>query len=341
MTPLRLLAAFTATAAVSTAAYVVVKPRLSSEPAALSQQATNQGTNSASSTDDEEKARVVCVGGDNVVRAPAADGKCAEGERTIEIQPGDATDCDDCDPWGGAESSPSQKDQISRLTERLNRLERSALLTVVNTQNEPIMQVKPDGMYLYGVSGNTRKPMAAIRSTDTGGHFTGLSATQKIAASVGVHEDFAGLRVFDSFGASRISLGTRGELSSLAFPIAAGMAAGIGESVARSGTLIAGDGRGAMKSSLTVSKGDGFIAVNGRSGQTVVGMFPKASGGGMFEIGTAAGVPAVKMGNNYEKYGIVMTGPTVGLPLTMGSGLPASYFLGCAGGPVCGLKDEY
>jgi hypothetical protein len=341
MTPLKLLAAFTATAAVSTAAYVgVVKPLLSSPPAPVAQsQAVSQNTDSPPGKDDAAEARVICVGGDNVVRAPAADGTCAEGERTIEIDPGDATDCDDCDPWGGGESSQGAKDQISRLTARLNRLERSPLLTVVSSRGEPIFEVKPDGAYLYAASQGTLKPLAVIRASDSGGYFVGRSATESLQSIIGVTEDFGGVKVYDRYGASRISLGTKGGFASLSFPKSGGVAAGIGESMARSGTLIVGDINGKMKTSFTVTKSDGFVAVQGRSGHTVVGLYPKASGGGMLEIGTAEGDPKVKMGNNYEKYGIVVTGPR-GLPLVMGSGLPASYFLGCAGGPVCSLGDD-
>jgi hypothetical protein len=44
----------------------------------------------------------------------------------------------------------------------------------------------------------------------------------------------------------------------------------------------------------------------------------------------------VKFGVNQDRYGVVLAGPVSGFPLVPGSGLPGSYFLGCAGGDKCG-----
>ena len=36
-----------------------------------------------------------------------------------------------------------------------------------------------------------------------------------------------------------------------------------------------------------------------------------------------------------DRYGAVLAGPTLGFPYVPASGLPGSYFLGCAGGDRC------
>jgi hypothetical protein len=43
------------------------------------------------------------------------------------------------------------------------------------------------------------------------------------------------------------------------------------------------------------------------------------------------------MGHNGNRYGIVLAGPVLGLPLVPRSALPGSYFMGCASGdkPAC------
>jgi hypothetical protein len=55
------------------------------------------------------------------------------------------------------------------------------------------------------------------------------------------------------------------------------------------------------------------------------------------DLGLADGNAAVRMGHNGNRYGIVLAGPVLGLPLVPRSGLPGSYFMGCAGGerPAC------
>ena len=49
----------------------------------------------------------------------------------------------------------------------------------------------------------------------------------------------------------------------------------------------------------------------------------------MFQIDNAQGNAAIKMGHLDNRYGIVLAGPTLGLPLVPKSGLPGSYFMGC------------
>ena len=141
-------------------------------------------------------------------------------------------------------------------------------------------------------------------------------------------------------GISHLDLGGRKGQHALRVPALDGTIAGIGESRTGAGALIVGNRRGQLRASLTAPDHYGMVGINGSSGHAILALSPKASGGGMLAIGTAQGDSAVKMGNNYEKYGVVMVGPRLGLPLTMGSGLPGSYFLGCAGGPVCGATER-
>ena len=69
----------------------------------------------------------------------------------------------------------------------------------------------------------------------------------------------------------------------------------------------------------------------------VLGLVTSTTGGGLLHIGNHAGPSAVKMGHNGHRYGIVMAGPIMGFPYVPRSGLPGSYFMGCASGerPAC------
>ena len=111
--------------------------------------------------------------------------------------------------------------------------------------------------------------------------------------------------------------------------------AGIGESKAGSGALVVGDTQGSKRASMSVGESKGVIAVFNGAGNAIVALGEAVGNtGGALAIGDANSEPRVKMGTNDNRYGVVMTFP-VGLPYVPRSGLPGSYFLGCAGGSAC------
>jgi hypothetical protein len=56
------------------------------------------------------------------------------------------------------------------------------------------------------------------------------------------------------------------------------------------------------------------------------------NGGGALGLTDANSLAVVKMGVNYNRYGVVMTFPP-GVPYIPSLGLPGSYILGCAANP--------
>jgi len=126
---------------------------------------------------------------------------------------------------------------------------------------------------------------------------------------------------------------------SLRVPPASGDAAkavaAIGESKAQSGLVLIGDAQGSRKASITIADGKGILSLYNGDDKPIL-TFGEAIGnaGGSLVIGDVNSEPKVKMGSNGERYGAVLALP-VGVPYVPRSGLPGSYFLGCAGGRAC------
>ena len=330
--PVKVAVAVLGLSAASAAAWFVVAPRVTGPERAPRAAATGE----APAAEGAEP--VICVGSDTILRGAAPNGRCAAGETTLNLDSEEVPDCDDCNPFDDGQRLQRQqrRDRLSQLEERVEKLERHALLTVVSKDGKPVMKVSPAGARFYN---SIPAAVAAIGVSDAGGYFTGRSGTRDVEASIGASSTSVGIRTFEGPLVKLILAGEKGQYA-LRIPSLDGVIAGIGETRPGTGALIIGDRRGRLRTSLTVPSGGGMLGINGRSGHAILAIHPKATGGGMIAIGTAQGDPAVKMGNNYEKYGIVMTGPVLGLPLTMGSGLPGSYILGCAGGPLCGASEQ-
>ena len=79
-----------------------------------------------------------------------------------------------------------------------------------------------------------------------------------------------------------------------------------------------------------VLDGRGMIASNGNGPSGGTALLEPRIGGGMFGLDDTRGNAAIKMGHNGNRYGIVLAGPKLGFPLIPKSGLPGSYFMGCA-----------
>lgn len=281
---------------------------------------------------------VVCIGPDAVLRTPAGDG-CPPGHdrRTLAGAEPQSLACTDCDPWGSQQptwqtDSGDGADPIGSLEQRLERLERSPLFTVIDQAGRPVFSVAPGRVIAY----HAGQAMAAIMATDVGGYFTGISADRTLAASVGASDAQAGVRVNEG-GRLRLTL-EKQEAGNYSLTVPSGVRgaiAGIGESRARSGALVVSDPAGQTKASLTLADGKGSASVFSTSGIAILSLTEGATAAGVLALGDAGGTPMVRMGVNDNRYGVVLAGPVLGFPLVPRSGLPGSYILGCAGGESC------
>jgi hypothetical protein len=278
---------------------------------------------------------VVCVASDSVLHA-ATDRGCGAGAMPLAIERADkkSLNCLDC---GADPSAPPglPNDALAQLVSRLDKLRQSSLFTVVDPQGRPIFAVAPQRAILYNPAGAA---LAVISATANGGFFTGRSANGSPSVTVGASDTSAGVRISEE-GVPYLDLGTLGSgtyalrfpsLKSSGEPLAA-----IGESRAGTGALVVSDLTGSRKATMTIADGKGALDLYNGDGTAVVSLTEGASAGGLLAIGDGTGEPMVKMGVKDDRYGVVLTGPRAGFPLVPKSGLPGSYFLGCAGGEGC------
>jgi hypothetical protein len=196
-----------------------------------------------------------------------------------------------------------------------------------------IFSVAPQRVLVYDRSGTA---VVAGHATAEGGFLAARSADRLLEASFGVSHDWAGLRVTEG-GVDRVELGRRpGGSYAMRFVSSAGGAlAGLGESHARSGALLVSDTGERLRASMTVPEGRGGLTLFNVGGAPIASVRENTAGAGLFAIGTPSGDQAVKMTVNDDRYGAVLAGPRLGFPYVPRTGLPGSYFLGCAGGEGC------
>jgi hypothetical protein len=246
------------------------------------------------------------------------------------------------DPWSNeppdppdeqpAEGRKSNNPALDALEARIRSLENTANFEVISENTgKVIFRVGPGGARFYNEAGVA---VAAIGTTADGGYFTARSVSGR-EASIGASGRSAGVRIADG-GLVRTELGTDEGPFALRFPSGKGLIAGLGQSRAGSGAVLVGTLTGVNQGSITVTDGRAIVSVtnNGRGGAA----FAEATiGGGFLEIAMAGGQSAVKMGHNDHRYGIVLTGPVLGIPYVPRTGIPGSFFVGCASGekPAC------
>jgi hypothetical protein len=294
---------------------------------------SKQPANQPAAGDDKV---IVCVASDSVLRASNT---CSSGQTALPVLVTSAPPNPGWADWDQLKDSTPpddpQSNPLGDLEQRLGKLQKSPLFTVVDNADNPIFSVAPETVVVY--NGN-KQDVAAIRAIDGGGFFWAGSADGKLAASVGASGTRAGVRITEG-DVRRIELGKHESGTySLKVPSlnASGKAiVGIGQSKAGTGALIVADVTGRVKASMTVGDGKGMIGVSNDRGAAVLSLTEGATGGGLLAIGDAKSEPMVKMGASQDRYGVVLAGPGAGFPLVPRSGLPGSYFLGCAGGPSC------
>ena len=277
---------------------------------------------------------VVCVGPDRILRSPSADGECPPDHTELPLENDESALCEVCDPFREPPATPSRSRELDALERRLSNLENTPYFEVVDRRQSPIFRVGPGGVRVFNRQGAL---VAAIGTSEAGGFFTALSTSTPTAALIGATGTTAGLRVGES-GLLRLDLTAKDPRVSLRFPSAVGLIAGLGESNAGTGTLMLGTLPGRVKVTFSVPDGRALLDViknDNRLGG--IALAEAKIGGGMLDLGEPGGQSAVRMGHNGHRYGIVLAGPVLGLPLVPKSGLPGSYFMGCASGerPAC------
>lgn len=246
------------------------------------------------------------------------------------------------DPWvigpadgsgAGSGNARLSSSALSSLEKRIRDLEGRSYFEVVSQQTEKtIMRVGPGGARFFNEAGVA---VAAIGTTDAGGYVTGRSPSGA-EASIGASGQSAGVRIFEK-GLVRSELGTDNGPFALRFPGGKGLIAGIGEARSGSGAVIVGTVPGVTEGAITVSDSRPMVSLTKDAGPGGLAFAEATIGGGFLHVVMAGGQSAVKMGHNGQRYGIVLTGPILGVPYVPRTGIPGSYFVGCASGekPAC------
>jgi hypothetical protein len=285
-------------------------------------------------TEDEETALIVCVASDAVVRA-SDDGVCPPGQTAVALSAADMSVVRDPPGSGRQGVTPSgpRSNPLFAFERRLREVEQSPLLEVVNDRGNPILSVEPQGVRVFNSS---LLNVADVLASEEGGVFKGRSADHRVEASIGALGGKGGVWITEN-GITRLELARRSEGNySLVVPSGIdGAIAGIGVSRAGTGAVVIGDRAGRMKASMLVTDEKGAVGIRNGRGAGVLSLSQNAAGGGLFVIGDATSEPMVKMTVNDDRYGVVLAGPIAGFPLVPSTGLPGSYFLGCAPGPAC------
>ena len=277
----------------------------------------------------DEDEMVVCVGDDDkLIRTTLPAGGCPPGHKRVSLRPEEEEECPLCPPADGQEPDVSDNPALNDLERRIRALENAPYFEVIDDNEQPIFRVAPDGVRIFNRSGVA---MAGFGAAQSGGYFSVSSGTALLEASLGAAGTKAGLQIVEDGLVRLTALAGEGSPPSLRIPSASGLIAGIGASTAGSGALLLGQLDGTLKASFSVPDGRGLLQLNSNANGGQVSLLGQSIGGGMFQIDNAQGNAAIKMGHLNNRYGIVLAGPTLGLPLVPKSGLPGSYFMGCGG----------
>lgn len=303
-----------------------------------SDEGTDGGGEKEAAPDDAGPAEEVtlCVGiDDQVLRvAPGFTGECPEGQEEFDLSARDEQICELCDPLDDPSPSPKSGDEaIDAIEQRIRDLEKTPYFEVVSQKDEKtIFRIGPGGARFFNPAGHV---VAAVGTGDAGAFFTLRSAVTSVEAAIGASGNNGGVAFFEN--GLRTELGAHNGPHALRFPSAKGLIAGVGQSRAGSGALLVGGLTGMTEGSFTVTDGRGFVALSKDGAGGGAAIAEAMIGGGLFELVMARGGSAVKMGHNGHRYGIVMTGPILGVPYVPRTGIAGSFFVGCASGekPAC------
>jgi hypothetical protein len=314
--------------AASAAAYFVMAPSSGPSAGDASGSAGDAAESSpAAETDEEEDGLQPCIAPDRILYASTSGGPCLPGHKRLRLKDDeeDGT-CELCDPFDDEEG----REKAYELEARIEALEKTAYFEVVDKDDRVIFRVGPEGARLFDARSN---PVADLGGSAAGGWLTLRSGDAEVSfAATGS----SGMRIREG-GVTRMDVGTvQGGPYALRVSSPTSIIAGIGQSRAGGGAVIVGTPTQA-KATLTINDGRGMVSVFNRSAKDGAALTEARIGGGLLDLGLADGNAAVRMGHNGNRYGIVLAGPVLGLPLVPRTGLPGSYFMGCASGerPAC------
>jgi hypothetical protein len=279
---------------------------------------------------------VVCVASDGIMHAAGATGSCASGQTSMRLTPS-TSEGDNGNPWNPqAESdtaSPASVDLLGKLETRAKTLANGPLFEVLDKEGRAILQIFPGKVLIRASGGQT---FVELRAAESGGFVTARGVGSQ-EGSIGWSGDIGGLLMTEG-GQRRADFGRQpsGNFSLRVLGPTGGPEAAIGESQAGTGALVIGDPAGRLRAMMSVVDGKGSVRIQNAQDEAVLALTEGAAGGGLLAIGDRSSEPMVKFGVNQDRYGVVLAGPVSGFPLVPGSGLPGSYFLGCAGGDKCG-----
>ena len=295
---------------------------------------TAQGKPQAGRPGRDDNKTIVCVASDSVLHVSTGS-SCPSGQTPLPLALSAPAPSDSTRP------ARLPGDRLADLERRLAELQNSPLFTVVDKDDHPMFAVTSGRVEVYYASGG---PVgASITTTEDGAVISVRAANDALRSNLGVTAATAGFWN-DKDGVKRIVLGKSaiGTYSVKVLTPESNVVAAMGESRAGTGAIVVANRQGQTLASMTVASGDeagakakGVIGVFNRKGAAVASLTEGATGGGLLSIGDAASAPMVKMGVKDDRYGIVLAGPVSGFPLVPRSGLPGSYFLGCAGGSAC------
>jgi hypothetical protein len=309
--------------AASAAAYFAMAP--STGPGAADD-GDSAGEAETSPAQEEERLHP-CIAPGGVLHASTSRGPCLPGHRRLRLKDDeeDGT-CELCDPFDDQEEG----EKANELEARIEALEKAPYFEVVDKDDRVIFRVGPEGARLFDARSN---PVADLGGSAAGGWLTLRSGDAEVSfAATGS----SGMRIREG-GVTRMDVGTiQGGPYALRVSSPTSIIAGIGQSRAGGGAVIVGTPTQA-KATLTINDGRGMVSVFKDSSKDGGALTEAGIGGGLVDLGLANGNSAVKMGHNGNRYGIVLAGPVLGLPLIPRSALPGSYFMGCASGerPAC------
>jgi hypothetical protein len=272
----------------------------------------------------------VCVAEDGVLRLAGA--SCPPGQRSLYLKKAGEEAQEAKEP----DTKPQEDKRLSDLERRIKSLESSteqrtgrstvvAPFEVVDRSGRRIFAVEEGVVSVY----NGGKAVAMIRATEAGGHFTGLSASGDLQASLGAAGARSGVIVSEG-GADRIYIGKQesGHYGAKFFAKGGAYVAAIGQS--KLGFGLAGvygsDGSPRAVMRTTDDGQSGHISVsNGQA--AVVELTVGKTGGGLLTIGSSSGERMVAAGVQPGGFGVVQTGPA-SFATAAGLPLPGSYISG-------------
>ena len=334
--PIKLIAAITATTAAAGAGAYIALGSMNAGPTSGTEGDGQSpfGKDPAPVATEADSRVTLCVGDDRILRvAPNFAAECPDGQREFPLEDTDAQVCELCDPFEEPPAQPgSDNKTIAELERRIRGLESPTYFEVVDQNEQPIFQVKRGGVRML----NQQRTVAMVGTPDDGAYFTARSSTGT-EASLAASGNNVGILLGDT-NSNRVEIGSRNAGPfALRFPSGKGLIAGIGQSRAGTGAVVVGTLPGVTAGSMTATDGRGMVSLTKDGLPGGIAFTEATIGGGMVDIGNSAGDSAVKMGHNGHRYGIVLTGPVPGFPYVPRSGLPGSYFMGCASGekPAC------